>query len=93
MLCNRISTFSSSAFENELAINEIPAVNLWIPCSERFPNEAGEYLVCGKWDGEKSKTWICKFEIFGDIGGFVNLSKNPPISSWMPMPEPPEKER
>jgi hypothetical protein len=73
-------------------IENLQAVNRWIPCRERLPNEAGEYLVCGRWDGEKPKTWICKFEIFVDIGGFVNHAKNPPISFWRPMPEPPEKE-
>lgn len=82
------SSFSKADEEKVYqAINEIPTINLWIPCSERFPDEAGEYLVCGRWDGEKSKTWICKFEIFVDIGGFVNSAKNPPISFWMPMPD------
>lgn len=64
----------------------------WIPCSERLPNEAGKYIVCGRWHGEKPKTWICQFIIFGDIGGFSNPAENPPISFWMPLPEPPEKE-
>lgn len=85
----------ASAEHCMLVIKAAPAVNRWIPCSERMPNEAGEYLVCGKWNGEKSKTWICRFIIFGDIGGFVNPAKNPPISFWMPIPdayEPPESE-
>lgn len=72
-------------------INEQPAVNRWIPCSERLPNEAGKYIVCGRWHGEKPKTWICQFIIFGDIGGFANHAKNPPISFWMPLPEPPKE--
>ena len=73
-------------------VNRQPVVNSWIPFSERAPNEAGEYIVCGRWSGEKPRTWICRFEIFGDIGGFVNHAKNPPISFWRPMPEPPKKE-
>lgn len=76
-------------------VKDIPSVNRWISCSERLPNEAGEYLVCGRWSGEKSKTWICQFKIFVDIGGFVNSDKNPPVSFWMPIPDaykPPEKE-
>ena len=71
--------------------NGAPAVNHWIPCSERMPNEAGEYLVCGIWSGEKPKTWICQFIILGDVGGFANPAKNPPISFWMPLPEPPKE--
>lgn len=71
-------------------------VNRWISCSERLPNEAGEYLVCGRWGEEKPKTWICQFKIFVDIGGFVNSAKNPPVSFWMQMPpdayKQPEKE-
>lgn len=73
-------------------IAEIPTVDHWISCSDRLPNEAGEYLVCGRWRGEKPKTWICQFIISGNIWGFANPAKNPPISFWMPFPEPPEKE-
>lgn len=74
---------------NRRIVEEAPAVNRWVSCSERVPNEDGEYLVCGRWHEEKPKTWICQFIIFGDIGGFANHAKNPPISFWMKLPEPP----
>ena len=76
-------------------IENLPAVNRWISCSEMLPNESGEYLVCGRWCGNKSKTWICQFIMFCGIGGFTNPAENPPISFWMPIPdayEPPESE-
>lgn len=79
------------AMEESLHVLVIQKEPKWIPCSERLPNKAGEYLVCGKWSGEKSKTWICQFIMYGDIGGFANPAKNPPVSFWRPMPEPPEE--
>lgn len=76
-------------------LKSVPSVNQWISFSEMFPNEAGEYLVCGRWSGERPKTWICQYLMFGGIGGFANPAGNPPVSFWMPMPDvykPPEKE-
>lgn len=86
-----VDTVSVNEKDGNLNI-EVKRKDTWIPCSERLPNEAGKYIVCGRWHGEKPKTWICQFIIFGDIGGFANHAENPPISFWMPLPEPPEKE-
>ena len=59
----------------------------WIPCSERLPEESGDYLVTTKWKGsysgevyietnmdvyrEKSKEWSCV-----------------DVIAWMPLPQP-----
>jgi hypothetical protein len=59
----------------------------WIPCTERLPEEGGDYLVTTKWKGsysgdtyietnmavyrEKLEEWDCKGVI-----------------AWMPLPEP-----
>lgn len=79
--------YNTAMAEAKQYIQNAPAVNLWISCSERLPNEAGEYLVCGRWSREKPKTWICQYLMFGDIGGFANPAGNPPVSFWMPMPD------
>lgn len=81
---------AAEAWNRRSDIEKDPAVENWISSSERLPNEAGEYFVCGRWPGEKPRAWICKYIIFGNIGGFVNSAKNPPVSFWMPLPEPPD---
>jgi hypothetical protein len=81
------SGYNTAMAEAKQYIQNAPAVNSWILCSEKLPNESGEYLVCGRWNGEKPKTWICQFIMLCGIGGFTNSAKNPPISFWMPIPD------
>lgn len=61
------SSFSKADEEKVYrAINDIPAVNRWIPCSERLPEESGCYLVTIK-DGEEDsfvlEAWYWKDDI------------------------------
>ena len=56
----------------------------WIPCSERLPEESGEYYVSGG-----NKVWICDFLIFSNFkGGWCNNVSSPEVEAWMPLPEP-----
>lgn len=74
-------------------INEQPKVGEWIPCSERFPEESGTYIVnaienhivhvtFAKWM-PRMKRW--------NLSGNRSYWK---VTAWMPLPKPyrPEKE-
>lgn len=81
---NRISVGETIALEN--AIKELEQTR-WIPCSERLPEESGDYLVTTKWKGsysgdvyietnmavyrKKSKEWDCV-----------------DVIAWAPIPQP-----
>jgi len=59
----------------------------WIPCSERLPEDTGNYLVWQKGSGES----------FADVSWFSGDSEFGckfyyDISHWMPLPTPPEQE-
>lgn len=60
----------------------------WIPCSERLPEKAGEYLVTGAWWEEPAKIWICECVVIAGISGWANNARNPIVAAWMPLPEP-----
>lgn len=56
----------------------------WISCSERLPEESGQYYVSGG-----DKVWICSFLIIPTFkGGWCNNVSNPVVEAWMPLPEP-----
>ena len=57
----------------------------WIPCSERMPDEFGEYLVTKKAIG-----WNCDEYNSNDIAYFDNegFHKADKVLAWMPLPKP-----
>ena len=57
----------------------------WIPCSERLPEEFGEYLVTKKAIG-----WNCEEYNSNDIAYFDNegFHKADKVLAWMPLPKP-----
>lgn len=68
--------------------NCAPAVNRWIPCSERLPDHYDDILFC-----ERDRT-IHKGYMYWDgtfIEHYVKFEKKD-IVAWMSLPEPPEKE-
>ena len=78
-------------------MQDAPAVNRWISCSERLPENFVWCLVCmsdgcirlGKWNGEYDEQgvwWVSH----PNSGGKLYRIKNVPF--WMPLPEPSEKE-
>lgn len=82
----------------ETLIESAPIVNLWIPCSERLPEEDGEYLIwCVSYDvstGDKititNAYGISYYDTqFGawtgvHVGGFLWNE----VVAWMPLPKP-----
>lgn len=62
----------------------------WISVAERLPEKTGEYLVCGQWIGKPVETWVCELIAFGNIKGWANEARNPVVTHWMPLPEPPK---
>lgn len=68
--------------------SDAPAVNRWIPCSERLPDHYDDILFC-----ERDRT-IHKGYMYWDgtfIENYVKFRKSD-IVAWMPLPEPPESE-
>lgn len=66
-------------------IKEDYYIGEWIPCSERLPDEFGEYLVTKKAIG-----WNCEEYNLNDIAYFDNegFHKADKVLAWMPLPEP-----
>lgn len=66
-------------------IEDLPSADPhWIPCSERFSEEFGEYLVTKKAIG-----WNCEEYNSNDIAYFDNegFHKADKVLAWMPLPE------
>lgn len=66
---------------------DAPAVNRWIPCSERLPSEFN-YVLCSGRDGIGVRRYIGSKWLDENA---IAYSTNE-ITHWMPLPEPPEKE-
>ena len=66
-------------------VNLTAAQPQWIPCSERLPDEFGEYLVTKKAIG-----WNCEEYNSNDIAYFDNegFNKADKVLAWMPFPKP-----
>lgn len=68
----------------KLDVRDAPSAQQWIPCSERLPDEDGDYIVT---DDSGGAIWVgATFFIRDDEGkpnwGLVN------VTAWMPLPEP-----
>jgi hypothetical protein len=68
-------------------IMDAPAVNRWIPCSERLP-ESFIYVLCAGRDGIGILRYIGSKWLDGEANAYTTNE----ITHWMPLPEPPEKE-
>ena len=90
------SSFSKADEEKAYrAINDIPTVNRWIPCSERMPENDAKCLVytsdkricMARWYGkyDEQGAW---YIISDDVPKLYRI-KNVPF--WMPLPEPPKE--
>lgn len=70
------------------AINDIPSVNRWIPCSERMP-EKGFVLAHDTGTGAfYIARWSDEYDCWYDVFLFV---LNYSFTHWMPLPEPHEE--
>ena len=63
----------------------------WISVKDKLPEGPGRYLVSGKFSDTPSQIWICDFIGIGAIRGWSNPCRNPTVSFWMPLPEPPKE--
>lgn len=80
-------------------IMNIPAVNCWIPCSERLPKSVGnKVLVFCTGEDVNDYVGFGHYENFKHIETWYNLETSLPfadwgltVTHWMPLPEPPEK--
>lgn len=72
-------------------MENVPAADIepkWIPCSERLPEEEGQYLVSGKWANKDEEIWICEFVLLCNIRGWCNKADRPVVQAWMSLPSP-----
>ena len=82
----------------EKAIEKIEAegctVQKWIPCSERLPEKAGEYLVTYHpcfWDDVEWSKRCVGIDTFRGKSTWAK-KKYQRVTHWMPLPEPPESD-
>jgi hypothetical protein len=79
---------NNSIHKNDLAevIANLPKVGKWIPCSERLPEEYGNYLVTSDEDVDIGTFTPNTAKWSGcDADGFYWVYD---IIAWMPLPEP-----
>ena len=70
-----------------VAIEDVPTVNQWIKCSDRLPQEAGEYLIAVEMmDG----SYEADMDIFN--GKKWRYAKRRDVIAWMPLPQYSEDE-
>ena len=61
-------------------IDDAPTIEAepkWIPCSERLPEETGEYLTTTMYG-----------DVFCDYWQSCNFNRTEMVIAWMPLPEP-----
>lgn len=80
------------------AVNNVLSANQWIPCSERLPNEHGEYLVYYK-TNKHEHIKILEYGVAEQHGETINNCWFKPncdfndsiynnVIAWQPLPEP-----
>jgi hypothetical protein len=79
-------TYADMTFIRVEHIENAPAVNRWIPCSERLP-EVYEKVLTYSDDGIIHDNFRLNLR-----DGSVGWSQGWGITHWQPRPEPPEKE-
>ena len=105
----KVTTSSSAAMRAQAKtacnnlIDRAPTIEpQWIPCSERLPEEYGEYLVT--WTTSQSKRpliAICegeetleydhernRFKFEWLLDDYIKVYPNAKVIAWMPLPEP-----
>ena len=63
-------------------INKQPPADQWIPCSERLPEKAGNYIVTSK-----GCTWVAIW-FYYTWWGIEKRCRWTDVEAWMPLPEP-----
>lgn len=62
----------------------------WIPCSERLPNESGEYLATIPLDADETYTEVLTFHKgrFYEDDDEWGATYHDDVLAWMPLPKP-----
>ena len=81
------SGYNTAMAEAKQYIENAPAVNRWIPCSERLP-ESFIYVLCAGRDGIGILRYIGSKWLDDEAHAYTTNE----ITHWMPLPEPPESE-
>ena len=76
-------------------IKYLPSAYRWIPCSERLPEEHGEYFII--WTTsyqELPLIGIAGYEVSGEwvLDNYIEEYPNVKVVAWMPLPEPYQEE-
>lgn len=79
-------TAETGALETQRRVKELPAVNRWIPCSERLP-EVYEKVLTYNDEGIIHDNFRLNLR-----DGSVGWSQGWGITHWQPRPDPPRKE-
>lgn len=83
-------TAETGALETQRRVKELPAINRWIPCNERLPEQEGLYLVTTV----SGNVYIRSF-YFSLASKRPYFSGDEKVIAWMQRPdayEPPEGE-
>lgn len=71
-------------------IENVPAVNRCIPCSERLPEKSGLYLTYQK---ELGRFQLMRYSpVLRNGTGWFDDNYGLYVTHWMPLPEPPESD-
>ena len=73
-------------------ISEMPSASMWIPCSERLPENDANCLVYTSDKRIRIARWYGKYDeqgVWYIISEQLYRIKNVPF--WMPLPEPPKR--
>lgn len=70
--------FKDPVFEAERSVG-------WIPCSERMPEEGGDYLVSGRWLDSKEPDVLIR-AYYKDVG--FSCKEVFETTAWMELPKP-----
>lgn len=86
-----LDTMTNEEIKNcEEIIKLIKEQPRWIPCSERLPEENGNYLVTVE---ANDGTASIKFQMVDHYGPkWLHEGKHEKVIAWMPLPEPYEAE-
>ena len=86
---NQKYVFSSAINTIRGNLANFPTVNQWIPCSERLPDEKGEYLVTYHpcyWDNVQQDIKVGIDSFRGKTSWAKK--KHQRVIAWQPLPEP-----
>ena len=68
-------------------------VQEWVSVDDRLPEESGFYLVFADLERSEVLPYSKKYQAFNAFDDNYSEENVIPVTHWMPMPEPPEREK